>query len=152
MIRELDLGNHLTGYYTDNTMKVDDLNWLVEENSGPMYRRLEIYEEAEQIANSIWDIAVSWDPFVRETIGKQLVRSADSIAANLSEGSGRGTIPELLRFARIARGSLCETQHWLRRAKKRSLISEASATNLESNAERLLKRTNAFISRLKQKP
>jgi len=30
-----------------------------------------------------------WNYFQKDTVGKQLVRSADSIAANLSEGFGR---------------------------------------------------------------
>jgi four helix bundle protein len=32
---------------------------------------------------------IKWDYFLKDTIGKQLVKAADSVAANLSEGFGR---------------------------------------------------------------
>jgi four helix bundle protein len=50
---------------------------------------LRVYQLSMNIAEEIWDITNNWDYFTKDTIGKQLVRSADSIAANLSEGFGR---------------------------------------------------------------
>ncbi len=128
-----------------------DLARLVEEQGGPMYRRLEIYEDAERFADAVWEMVFTWNSFARETMGKQLVRSAASIPNNLSEGSGRGSTPEMLRFSRIARGSLCETQNGVQPAGKRNLINPDHAAKLHASAERLLKRTNAFISHLKSR-
>lgn len=50
---------------------------------------LRVYQESMKMAEEIWKIVIKWDYFCKDTIGKQLVRSADSIAANLSEGFGR---------------------------------------------------------------
>ncbi len=125
--------------------------WMVEE-SGALYHRLRIYDRAGRIGDEVWRLVSTWDFFAKDTIGKQLVRAADSIAANLAEGSGRGTNPEILRFARIARGSLCETQHWISRAKKRKLVENQIANELENSLESLLKQVNAFISKMSQKP
>ncbi|WP_375512697.1 four helix bundle protein [uncultured Nostoc sp.] len=61
--------------------------------------------------------------FAKDTIDKQIVRSADSIAANIAKGVGRGSFQENRRFIKIARGSLNETQHWLRRAYTRNLLT-----------------------------
>ena len=55
---------------------------------------------------------------LKETIGKQLFKAADSIGANILEGTGRGSFQDNRRFVKIARGSLNETQHWLRRLTK----------------------------------
>jgi len=50
---------------------------------------LEVYQLSEQLADLIWEICSSWEWFAKDTIGKQLVRSADSIGANIAEGFGR---------------------------------------------------------------
>lgn len=124
--------------------------WIVEEGEA-MYRRLRIYDQAGRIGDEVWSLVSMWDYFAKDTIGKQLVRAADSIAANLAEGSGRGTNPEILRFARIARGSLCETQHWVTRASQRKRIEPQTAEKLETSLESLLIQVNAFISRMSKK-
>jgi four helix bundle protein len=36
-------------------------------------------------------MVAEWETFAKETLGKQIVRSADSVGANISEGFGRGT-------------------------------------------------------------
>ncbi len=80
------------------------------------FEKLRVYELAELLADEIWRIVRKWDTFARDTVGKQIVRSADSIGANIAEGTGRGTYQDNRRFVRTARGSLYETRHWLRRA------------------------------------
>lgn len=78
------------------------------------FKELEVYQLAERLSDEIWQIVATWDFFAKDTVGKQLVRSADSIGANLAEGTGRGSFQDNRRFINIARGSLTETQHWLR--------------------------------------
>jgi len=73
---------------------------------------LRVYQLAEELSDAIWDIVTGWDYFPNDTVGKQIVRSADSIGANIAEGSGRGSYQDNRRFIRIARGSLKETQHF----------------------------------------
>jgi four helix bundle protein len=75
--------------------------------------RLRVYELAEKLADEIWSVVLKWEYFPRDTIGKQLVRAADSIGANIAEGVGRGSFQDNRRFVRMARGSLNETKHWL---------------------------------------
>jgi four helix bundle protein len=79
------------------------------------FEKLQVYQLSEKLADNVWNIVVAWDSFAKDTVGKQIVRAADSIGANISEGSGRGSIQDNRRFVRIARGSLYETIHWLRR-------------------------------------
>jgi four helix bundle protein len=54
--------------------------------------------------------------------GKQLVRAADSIAANLSGGYGRYHFKENTNFGYYSRGSLFETKTWLTKAPNRKLL------------------------------
>ena len=75
------------------------------------FENLRVYQLAERLADAIWDIVSEWRSFAKDTVGKQVVRAADSIGANIAEGTGRGTYQDNRRFVRTARGSLNETQH-----------------------------------------
>lgn len=87
------------------------------------FENLRVYQLAEKLADAIWEIVVPWDQFARNTLGGQIVRAADSIGANIAEGTGRGSYQDNRRFIKIARGSFYETRHWLRRAHKRNLLN-----------------------------
>ena len=93
------------------------------------FEELRVYQLLEELADLIWDLVDSWGPFAKDTVGKQMVRAADSIGANIAEGTGRGTYEDNRRFVRIARGSLNETRHWLRRAFKRELLADDQAVH-----------------------
>ena len=109
------------------------------------FEKLRVYRLSEELADQIWKIVVTWNYFERDTIGKQLVRAADSVGANISEGSGRGRFPDNRRFVRIGRGSLHETQHWLRRAYKRQLLTQTQIDQLRPLIEELAPTLNAYL-------
>jgi len=70
------------------------------------FENLRVYQLAEEITDHVWEVVLKWDNFPQSTIGKQIVNSADSIGANIAEGTGRGSFADNKRFAKIARGSL----------------------------------------------
>ena len=90
-----------------------------------------------------------WKPFVRQTIGSQLVRAADSVGANIAESHGRFYFGEKLQFLYYARGSLYETRHWLRLAWRRSLLPTEDSAHLAALIEPLAKSINSFAGSLK---
>lgn len=47
-----------------------------------------------RIGDAIWEEVVRWDYFARDRVGKQLVRCADSIAANIAEATGATISPK----------------------------------------------------------
>jgi len=109
------------------------------------FESLEVYQLAEKLSDQIWQLVLSWNSFSKDTLGKQLVRSADSIGANIAEGAGRGSYQDNRRFIRIARGSLNETKHWLRRAFKRNLLNEEQVKLLKPLIDELAPRLNAYL-------
>ena len=109
------------------------------------FESLRVYQFSEELADQIWDIVGKWDNFAKDTVGKQVVRSADSIGANLAEGEGRGSYQDNRRFIKIARGSLQETQHWLRRAFKRNLLTDAQVEELKPLIAKLAPTLNAYL-------
>jgi four helix bundle protein len=109
------------------------------------FQRLQIYRLSERLSDNVWKIVVRWESLAKDTVGKQLIRSADSVGANIAEGSGRGTEPDLRRFLRMARGSLFETQHWLRRAYRRKLLTDKQVSDLLPLVEELGPKLNAYL-------
>jgi four helix bundle protein len=100
---------------------------------------------AEKLADVIWKIVRKWDYFARDTIGKQMVRAADSIGANIAEGTGRGSHKDNCRFVRMARGSLYETRHWLRRAYSRELLTSEQVDRLKPLTDNLNPLLNGYL-------
>ncbi len=87
----------------------------------------------------------------KDTVGKQLVKAADSVGSNIAEGSGRGSYSDNNRFVKIARGSLFETKHWINKAFKRELIIENDYKEMLNLIEELIPRLSAFINYLTKK-
>ena len=48
------------------------------------FEELQVYQLAEKLADEIWQIVQEWNQFAKDTMGKQIVRSADSIGANIA--------------------------------------------------------------------
>ena len=109
------------------------------------FEKLQVYQLSEKIADSIWNIVVTWNSFARDIVGKQIVSAADSIGANIAEGSGRGSLVDNRRFVRMARGSLYETLHWLRRSYVRKLLSQSEVKKLRVLVQELSPKLNAFL-------
>ncbi len=110
------------------------------------FQDLKVYQLAEELSDAIWGVVKRWDVFARDTCGKQMVRSADSVGANIAEGTGRYGFEDNKRFVRYARGSLYETQHWLRRAVRRELVTEAQVAPLRVIVRKLAPMLNAYLS------
>ena len=115
------------------------------------FENLRVYQLSEEVSDLIWDIVISWDRFAKDTIGKQIVNSADSVGVNIAEGNGRGSFADNRRFARIARGSLFEVKHWLRRAYKRNLLKEEEIANLKKLVNELTPKLSAYIRSIGKK-
>ena len=109
------------------------------------FEELRVYQQAEDLADFVWDIVLGWHALAKDTVGKQMIRSADSIGANIAESHGRGSYSDNRRFVRIARGSLYETRHWLRRAFRRKLLSEDQTQRLKTIVDNLGPQLNACL-------
>lgn len=114
------------------------------------FQRLRVYQLAEKLADRIWRIVVKWDYFAKSTVGQQIVDAADGVGANIAEGTGRGSLLDNRRFVKIARGSLYETKHWLRRAYKRRLLTDQEVCDLKPVIDELLPTLNAYFRSLNE--
>jgi four helix bundle protein len=109
------------------------------------FEKLRVYRLAERLGQTVWKTTMRWDSFNQSTLGRQLLRAADSIGANIAEGAGRGSFADNRRFVRIARGSLYETKHWLRCAFQRQLLSTPEINELREIVDSLAPQLNAYL-------
>ncbi|HUW06946.1 MAG TPA: four helix bundle protein [Williamwhitmania sp.] len=110
---------------------------------------LDVYKLAEELADMIWKDFDSWDKKVQNTIGYQIIRSSDSIAANIAEGYGRFTPPDRRKFYLYSRGSFEETKAWLRKLIRRRILNETQAEKYLIIIEKFGPKLNTFINTTK---
>ena len=113
--------------------------------------KIDAYNVSYDLGNYVWKMVEEWESFARWTIGKQLVRSADSISANIAEGFGRYYKKEKIQFYRYSFGSMKETQDWLKKAKDRSLINQEDEKYLTEHLDQLPKLINQLIKYTNEK-
>ena len=114
----------------------------------PDFEELQVYRLSEKLANEIWKIVIQWDSFYKDTVGKQIVRAADSIGSNIAEGRGRYNFQDNKRFIKIDRGSLNETIHWMRLDYVRKLLTIEHVNILKPLIDELSPKLNAYLNSL----
>ncbi len=106
---------------------------------------LQVYKISMEIGDDIWKIVERWDFYQKDTPGKQLTRSADSISLNISEGYGRFHYKDNKNFCWYSRGSAYETRSALTKARIRNLITEEEFKLIQSKLDLYFKMINSYI-------
>jgi len=106
---------------------------------------LSAYKISYDLGSKVWSLILKWDYFARDTVGKQLARSVDSISANIAEGFGRFHKKDRIKFYYNARGSVFEAQCWLKKAKDRDLIIDKEFEEILGELRQLPKEINQLI-------
>ena len=114
------------------------VRWLKLEN-------VRAYTFSSELADFIWKVVSEWDWFNKRTLGTQWVNSTDSISANIAEGFGRFHKKDKQKFYYNARGSVFESAHWCKKAKKRNLISNKQNEYIMIELRKLPKEINYLI-------
>lgn len=127
------------------------LSLVIEEICFMKLEDLQIYQLSMDLGEKVWQIVDKWIYFSKDTIGKQLVRAADSVSANLSEGFGRFHFKENKQFCYYSRGSLYETKTWLQKAHNRGLITNEDHSTLQDEIETIAIKLNKYINTIGNK-
>jgi four helix bundle protein len=122
---------------------IDIQLWLEIKTNKMELEDLNIYTLAMELGETVWEITNDWNFFQKDTIGKQLVRSADSVSANISERYGRYSYKETI--------NLYETKTWLTKAHNRCMIEEELYQRLIQDIKNLGIKLNNYITTLKSK-
>ncbi len=121
------------------------------ENKIKSFEDLEIWKLSHSLVLEIYKIIKSFPKTENYILTKQIIRSAQSIPANIAEGMGRFSKKELTQFLVIARGSVEETKYHLIFAKDLGYIDVNIFENLKNNYTLLGKKINSLISSIKSK-
>lgn len=113
--------------------------------------KIDGYVKAYKLSNYIWNIVSKWEKFEKWTVGQQLVRSSDSISANIAEGFGRYHKKDKIKFYKYSFGSMEETKDWIRKCIHRELISEDEKNHILKELLDLPKDINQLIQYTNQK-
>jgi len=107
---------------------------------------IEAYKIAFNLSNLVWDIILKWDYFAKDTVGKQFVRSVDSISANIAEGFGRYHKKDKIKFYRYSYGSLFESLDWIEKSKTRNLVTVKEYDYVNNELQKLPKSIHHLIN------
>lgn len=111
---------------------------------------LRFYQKSLELWDKCWgDTEILMKDFRGRELAKQLIRSVDSISANIEEGYGRGFGKEYPQFLRIARGSARETKGRYLRTK--FLLSEETIKGRISDLGEIIAMITKTIQTLEEK-
>ena len=106
------------------------------------YRDLVAWQKAMQLAKAVYRATSRMPAGERFGLTLQIRRATVSIPSNIAEGFGRQSRADLLKFLRIARGSLNEVSTQL------ELAIELGMLRTDSNLDSLLRETDRVLQGL----
>ena len=109
------------------------------------------YKTAFNLSNYLWDIVIKWEHFERKTVGEQFVTAMDSISANITEGFGRYSKKDKIKFYRYSSGSLKEWFDWNQKSKVRKILTVEEYNHIFQELQKLPKELNQLIQFTNQK-
>ena len=106
--------------------------------SATNFEDLQIWKRSSRLAVDILKIA-------------QVCRSAISVPSNIAEGCERDSSPDIIRFLRIAKGSLAELQTQLYLAAELDIISSTQRKQWVEESKEIAAMTQSLIFHYREK-
>ncbi|MGH9417939.1 MAG: four helix bundle protein [Terriglobales bacterium] len=113
------------------------------------FRDLRVWQASRELTAEVYRMSAKFPGAEKFGLTSQLRRATVSIAANIAEGCGRDTQPELSRFLAIATGSAAETEAERQLACDLGFISATDHAALAGRLASLRRMLNALMSRVR---
>lgn len=113
------------------------------------YKELEVWQNAVNLANSLYDVTETFPDAERFGLTIQAHRAATSVPANIAEGWGRGSTKEYVQFLLVARGSLLELETHLIIAHRLGYLSRVQSTAAQKQVESISMMLNRLSGALR---
>ena len=112
------------------------------------FRDLRAWQQCRAVRQAIKVLVKNWPQEERFRLTDQIIRSSRKTTANIAEGYGRFRERDNVRFCRIAKGSLYETQDHLITACDDGIITEEVMARHVELVEGAIRTLNAYINYL----
>lgn len=123
----------------------------MEKSGYQRFEDLEVWKKSRALKNEIFKETTSFPRDEKYRLCEQIIKSSQSVTAQLAEGHGRRTIPDRIRFCIYARGSLAETLNHLIDALDAGYISTDQLSSYRQKIEEIEKILNGYIRWLESK-
>ncbi len=113
------------------------------------FEKLEVYRDAIEFANHVYEITKSFPKNEMFGITNQLRRASFSVSSNIAEGSSRGK-KEFAHFLNIALGSSYECVPLLEISKNQRFIGQQSYKHLVEELHKISAKVSALKNSLRK--
>src|SRR3989338_9286161 len=110
------------------------------------FHELPIWRNGYDALMKIYRITDYFPPEEKYSLTSQILRSANSVIANIAESHGRFSYNNKIRVLYIARGEICETRSHLAVAFGRKYIGSTTFSSLNDTYCQLAKDLNLYIN------
>lgn len=112
------------------------------------YRRPEVWQRAHSLVPEVYAMTAEFPPEERFGLTGQMRRAAISVAANIAEGSGRGSDADFARFIRMSAGSVNELEYHSSLAQDLGLVAADRPARAASGCEQVRRMLARLLERL----
>lgn len=112
------------------------------------FRDLGVWKKAMELVAMVYDITKGFPPDERFALSSQLKRAAVSVPSNISEGYGRNSTADYIRFLPIALGSLYELETQLELSIRLEFVEMSHAKEALEFCEEIEKMLISLIQKL----
>jgi len=114
------------------------------------FRELKVWHKAHALALDVYRVTKLFPKEELYGLTSQMRRASASIGANIAEGAGKNSRPELARFLQIALGSASELEHHLLSARDLGYLVAEIHQKLWEQVVETKKMLSGFIQYLGQ--
>ena len=112
------------------------------------FKNLRVWEKSHALTIEVYQTTRLFPTDERYGLTSQIRRAAASIGANIAEGCGRRSDPEMKRFLQIARGSASELECHLLLARDLEILQATDFKKLEPKVLEIQRMLAALVQRL----
>ena len=112
------------------------------------FKNLKVWVKAHELTLAIYQATRKFPRDEIYGLTSQIRRASVSIGANIAEGCGRRSDPEMKRFVQIARGSASELEYHLLLARDLQLLTVEEFKDLEAKALEIQRMLASLAQRL----
>lgn len=115
------------------------------------FRELDAWKKADPLSLEVYSETRSFPREERFGLTSQLRRAVASVGANLTEGFGRRSTKDFVRYLEIAGGSLEETRHFLILSRDLGYLNGAQYPHLDAACDEVGRLLGGLMSSLRER-